>query len=202
MIIINELLLDIKIYLLVIIVFYILLKVKKYIDICKCYKNNRSYKEDSLIKKGQEGEVKVLNILDKFLLGGRLFHNVYIPIGNGKRTGIDLILVNYYGIFVIESKNWTGSVIGLENDEKWIQEIDGNTYYRVNPCTQNDAHIKYLRRYLGVDRPIYYSIVVFGKESILVNKDKYGGYNSVINLDELEGEMSLLTNSELLFSYY
>ncbi|WP_409334569.1 nuclease-related domain-containing protein [Clostridium septicum] len=25
-----------------------------------------------------------------------------------KKTEIDLILVNYYGIFVIESKNWTG----------------------------------------------------------------------------------------------
>lgn len=47
-----------------------------------------------------------------------LFTNVKISF-KGKRTECDNIIVNNFGVFIIEVKNYSGSLSGNENDDEW-----------------------------------------------------------------------------------
>ena len=57
-------------------------------------------------------------------------------------TQIDHIVVSRYGIFIIETKNYTGWIFGSENSERWLQTIYGNRHYFMNPIRQNYAHVR------------------------------------------------------------
>ena len=67
---------------------------------------------------------------------------VEIPKENGKTAQIDLIMINNYGIYIIESKNISGTIYGSEDDKYWtIVYANGQkniTYY--NPVLQNKVH--------------------------------------------------------------
>lgn len=49
-----------------------------------------------------------------------LFTNVKISF-KGKRTECDNIIVNNFGVFIIEVKNYSGSLSGNENDDEWVE---------------------------------------------------------------------------------
>lgn len=54
-----------------------------------------------------------LTIFDLELLkvkgyNGNILHNLYIPYNNGKTSEIDILFITKKGIFVIESKNYSG----------------------------------------------------------------------------------------------
>ena len=50
---------------------------------------------------------------------GKILFNLYIPTADGKYTQVDILFISPKGIFVIESKNYSGTIIGNEYDEKW-----------------------------------------------------------------------------------
>lgn len=50
---------------------------------------------------------------------------------NGKTSQIDHVVVSNYGIFVIETKNYKGWILGDERSEYWTQVI----YKRKENCT-------------------------------------------------------------------
>jgi hypothetical protein len=107
-----------------------------------------------------------------FTPGKRDFlHNCYIPIENGF-TEIDLIMLHETGIYVIESKNYSGWIFGDEKQKEWTQVIAGgrtkNHFY--NPVWQNKGHIKALKTFLCdfPDLP-YYSLIVFSERCELKN---------------------------------
>lgn len=52
---------------------------------------------------------KILNAQPEYK---RVLINLYIPKDNNKTTEIDSILINKYGIFVIESKGYSGWIFG------------------------------------------------------------------------------------------
>ena len=54
------------------------------------------------------------------------------------------IVISKFGIFVIETKNYYGLIIGDKYKAKWIQYIGKNKYYFNNPIHQNYGHIKRL----------------------------------------------------------
>ena len=94
---------------------------------------------------------------------GRVLRNAYIPKKNGETSEIDVLYLTEKGIFVIESKNYSGWIFGNEKDQKWTQSLPNgqkNRFY--NPIRQNRGHIKWLRSYLGGDVPMF-SIVVFSE---------------------------------------
>lgn len=49
-----------------------------------------------------------------------LFTNVKISF-KGERTECDNIIVNNFGVFIIEVKNYSGSLSGNENDDEWVE---------------------------------------------------------------------------------
>jgi len=121
--------------------------------------------------KGYLGERKVRRILNSFR--GPEYakaHDILIP-GGRDTTQIDHVLVSKHGIFVIETKNYSGLIRGAESREIWTQEFQGqrnSSFHFYNPLMQNQIHIRalrnILRKYPGIP---YYSIVAFANGSSL-----------------------------------
>nr|WP_314229155.1 nuclease-related domain-containing protein [uncultured Kingella sp.] len=62
----------------------------------------------------------------------RPFHNLILP-SNGATTQLDHVYVSPYGIFVVETKNWTGWIFGGENQANWRQVIYHKKTHFQNP---------------------------------------------------------------------
>ena len=132
---------------------------------------------------GKSGEsliylkLKWLNVLG---YKGLILRNIYIPKGNNRYNEIDLLFITFKGLFIIESKNYTGYVYGSLQGKYWLIRLYGNInekYRLYNPIRQNDSHIKYLLKYLDSDIKTY-SLIVFSNRSRLQNipsgiKDTY-----------------------------
>lgn len=85
----------------------------------------------------------------------------------GKTSQIDHVVINQNGVFVIETKNYSGRIYGNESQTQWTQVLNyGKVKKRFySPIKQNDAHIQTIRKLLGSDILIC-SIVVFVKGNI------------------------------------
>lgn len=123
--------------------------------------------------KGISGENKIsldLDFLNLFGKNGVCLRNLYVPMRNGKTTEIDVVYITSKGIFVIESKNYSGYIFGNENQKYWTStlyagrgafgrsKVEKHKFY--NPIWQNRTHMNALRNYLG--NVEMYSFVVFG----------------------------------------
>lgn len=97
-------------------------------------------------------------------LDGKVYqrcHNVIIPSANGT-TQIDHILVSIFGIFVVETKNFSGWIFGAEGDPQWTQVFPGGNKFRFqNPLRQNYRHTKCLADYLELDHELFHPVVFF-----------------------------------------
>ena len=116
---------------------------------------------------GAEGEFLLYQELSSLEEeGAKFLFNTYLPKGNGKTTEIDIICICHQGIFVFESKDYSGWIFGSEKQKTWTQTlarkggVEKFGFY--NPVMQNKTHIKYLRSYLqrGKDLPVW-SVIVF-----------------------------------------
>lgn len=76
--------------------------------------------------------------------------NVYLPY-KGRTSEIDVIMLHEKGIFVFESKNYSGWIFGDEKSQYWTQCLNAKTRNRFyNPIMQNHTHIKALQEYLAL----------------------------------------------------
>ena len=136
---------------------------------------------------GAEGEVKIASIL-KFASGnGKILLNTYVPkINNHKEfTEIDIIYINSSGIYVIESKNYSGTIVGNDKYTQWEQRLRGenNKYRFYNPVRQNEGHIKHLQNLLyNVNKDAFHSLIVFSDHCKL----EVHSYADVINRKDLK----------------
>ncbi|MDF2504376.1 NERD domain-containing protein [Clostridium sp.] len=113
--------------------------------------------------KGFFGELFIrltLKFLDKEKY--MVINDVLIPAKDGKTAQIDHVVVSRYGIFVIETKNYSGWIFGNENSKNWTQVIYKTKNQFYNPILQNKGHVKALQNLLA-DYPDvkYIPIVVF-----------------------------------------
>ena len=124
---------------------------------------NNDYKK-VMSDKGLLGEYETYKKLKWIeMYGGKFLYNVYLPKENGTTTEMDLLLMTTKGLFVFESKNYSGAIYGKEDDKYWTQYLNKYTkesFY--NPIKQNKTHIEFLRKQLNKDIPIY-SIIVFSQ---------------------------------------
>ena len=103
---------------------------------------------------GQFGEFATEYALTNKNLDGELvvLKNIYVPT-QGKTTEIDLLMIHEKGIFVFESKNYSGWIFGSADQLNWTQSLqngDKNKFY--NPIRQNRTHIKALAAFL--EKPV------------------------------------------------
>lgn len=112
--------------------------------------------------KGRIGERVVRSVIGKDLDEETYieFHDLIIPSRSGT-TQIDHIYVSIFGIFVIETKNYTGWIFGSEKQSKWTQVVYKQKHYFQNPLRQNYAHIKALSELLKLPEEKFHSMVVF-----------------------------------------
>ncbi len=121
---------------------------------------------------GRNGEYLIYRYLKRYEgSGGKFLFNCYLPRENGQTTEIDVILVCSDGIFVFESKNYSGWIFGDENSKTWTQTLSqgrgrSNKDHFLNPIMQNNLHIKYLKKIIGEGIPIH-SVIVFSERCIL-----------------------------------
>lgn len=127
-----------------------------------------------------EGEREVAEVLKK-IKGYKLLNDILIK-NQDKTTQIDHVLIGKKGIFVIETKDFSGIIKGEEYSKVWIQIIKGYSNEFYNPIRQNYGHIKALEN-LTKRRNIFISTIVFTNKSKLeeVNTD-----TSVIQLKDLK----------------
>ncbi len=118
--------------------------------------------------KGAIGEKKISAIL--YLLDPskyKVINNVVLTNG-GKTSQIDHLVVSDFGVFVIETKNYKGWILGGENSEYWTQVIYKRKEKFYNPIRQNYGHILALKSCLREFPNIKYtSIIVFSSKAEL-----------------------------------
>ena len=117
----------------------------------------------------QFGEYSTEFALTNHNLDGELvvLKNIYIPT-QGKTTEIDVLMVHEKGIFVFESKNYSGWIFGSTDQLNWTQSLQNgekNRFY--NPIRQNRTHIKALAEYLGKPSSEFTSYIVFSERCTL-----------------------------------
>ena len=154
------------------------------------YVDNKKYKEGSYYKITKNSLFTVKNSLGKYgeyLIykhlkdyendGAKFLFNIYIPKTDETTTEIDVLMISKKGLFVFESKNYSGWIFGKDNQRFWYQTLPsgrGRSYKEkfYNPVFQNNTHIKYLKRNLGDGIPMY-SIITFSErcvfKSVIIN---------------------------------
>lgn len=73
--------------------------------------------------KGEYGEDRIYDILQKVDGYKATLPNCYLPKGNGETAEVDLIFLHESGIYVFESKNYSGWIFGSENQKYWTQSF-------------------------------------------------------------------------------
>ena len=110
-------------------------------------------------KLGEKSVAKKLKKLDKHKY--KVINDVILKTSRGT-SQIDHLVVSNYGIFVIETKNYQGWIVGSENTDNWQQIIYNKKNYFRNPIKQNYGHIKAIEENLKLNNKIkYISIIVF-----------------------------------------
>lgn len=119
-------------------------------------------KKNSHKIKGSLGEKKVSAELSKLPKNEFIILNNILLIDGALTSQIDHIVISKTGIFVIETKNYSGLIYGNENAEYWTQFIFRYKIQFRNPIKQNWSHIYALKNILTDFKNIkYVPIVVF-----------------------------------------
>lgn len=128
--------------------------------------------------KGYYGEYLVFCELYKKLPGTcKILMNLNIPVGNGKTTEIDLLLIHETGIYVFEVKHYKGTIYGKDTDATWTQyfRTTPNSHFK-NPMLQNEYHINAIKN-IFPNMPVR-SVVVFTNDDCTIKV-----VNSNANID-------------------
>lgn len=110
------------------------------------------------------GEEEVNKVLNK-IKGYKLLSDIMIK-GERGTSQIDHILIGKKGIFVIETKDYSGLIYGDEYSKYWTQIINRSSNQFYNPIRQNYGHVKSLERCIKRN-DIFISVVVFTNKSKL-----------------------------------
>ena len=92
----------------------------------------------------------------------RVFHDLYLPRADGTGlTQVDHVVISRFGVFVLETKYYTGWIFGSARQKMWTQSIFGRNRQFPNPLHQNHLHVQAVKALLGlVDRKLH-SLVFF-----------------------------------------
>lgn len=113
-------------------------------------------------QKGKRGEKLTAERLRRGLPAEyRILNDVYLPLSDGTTTQIDHVVVSQYGVFVVETKTYSGWIFGDENSREWTQSIYRKKSRFQNPMRQNYRHICALADNLGIDKSYFTGVVAF-----------------------------------------
>ncbi|MCQ2011104.1 MAG: NERD domain-containing protein [Sporolactobacillus sp.] len=117
---------------------------------------------------GSYGEYLTYKQLRPIERQGRFLFNVYLPKEDGKTTELDVVMIHKSGLYVFESKNYSGWIFGTESQRTWTQSLRAgrksikNHFY--NPIMQNASHMKHLKQCLSeYPHIVYHSFILFSE---------------------------------------
>lgn len=116
-------------------------------------------------EKGLQGEYKTIDYIRYVADDDNILHDVNISDAQGHTAQIDVVVLDYTGIYVVEVKNFANNAkVYLTNSK------DTKLYYKIkyqpsqeevmyNPVWQNRAHINHLSSYLNLSTSYFVNIV-------------------------------------------
>jgi len=109
------------------------------------------------------GERVVSSRIRKSLSAGEytVIDNLYLPIGESGTTQIDHIVVSRYGVFVIETKNYSGWIFASADSAQWTQVLYRTKNRFRNPIWQNYRHLCAISDNLGIPKSCLKGVVAF-----------------------------------------
>lgn len=119
---------------------------------------------------GLYGEYRIVNELQKIPGIHKTLVNLYIPKAKGDGlTEIDILFIHENGLYVIESKNYSGWIYGRENDYRWTQVFNnGKKFKFYNPIKQNRTHVNALQKLLSnLPTELFSSLIIFSDRCTL-----------------------------------
>lgn len=120
-------------------------------------------------KIGAEGEKSVSLVLNQLPSEYVTFNDVLLKTRKGT-SQIDHVVVSPYGIFVIETKNYSGAIRGTDSMKYWERHYPNKPMqYFYSPVFQNSGHIKALSMALGISPEYMQGIVVFTGQKVDLN---------------------------------
>lgn len=113
--------------------------------------------------KGSFGEYLIKYALANIPGYQKVLRNIYVPY-NGKTSEIGVLMIHEKGIFMFESKNYSGWIFGGLENTQWTQCLPNKQKSRFyNPIMQNKTHIKALVQFLNIDMSEVISYVIFSQ---------------------------------------
>lgn len=132
-----------------------------------CYILKKAYPK----MRGYFGEKWISEELNKLPKEYKILNNIMIKDERGTHQ-IDHLVISKYGIFVIETKNYFGTIYGSEYSPKWIQKVRNQKREFNNPIHQNYGHIKSLETLLDLPEENFISIICFSNQANIKAKTK------------------------------
>ena len=112
--------------------------------------------------KGRIGETYIVATLNADLPEDYLIlNNLYLPLPDGSTTQIDHVIVSRFGVFVIETKTYSGWIFADANSKYWTQILYQERNHFQNPLRQNYRHIYAIANLLKLHKSFFHNIVVF-----------------------------------------
>jgi hypothetical protein len=140
---------------------------------------------------GEQNIALVLRSLDKSKF--KVINNVVVQSGE-VTSQIDHIVISDFGVFVIETKNYKGWILGNEHSEYWTQVIYKRKEKLYNPIRQNLGHIRTLKKCLTEFPNLEFkSIIVFSTRADL----KVTTITDVVYTSELKKTIKQYSESKL-----
>lgn len=114
-------------------------------------------------RKGELGEYKINIQLDQLPMEYRYLSDLQVenPKAKSGYSQIDHVVLTPYGIFVIETKNYQGTIYGGKERKTWL--VNGK-FKMMNPFVQNYGHIQALKFFIDEKyHDLFISMVSFTK---------------------------------------
>ena len=131
--------------------------------------------------KGRQGERRVASILRRLGPDYKVINDLFVKLDANKDIGcqVDHLVISKYGIFVLETKNKSGFIIGSADDKNWYSETltkEGVNKEIIkmaaifhNPLKQNASHVNTLTKILDDNvKGAFVPALVFGNECEII----------------------------------
>ncbi len=86
-------------------------------------------------RRGEKLTEKELKRVGRRGFEGEILRNIYLPKENGETSEVDVVYITQKGIFVIESKNYSGWIFGDEKSQKWTMSFPNGQKNQFYGCS-------------------------------------------------------------------
>ena len=128
-----------------IILLFIVLKIRNHDKVSHHQLSEHLSKQE---RAGKQGERYFNRIIYKYLHDEDIMLS-NVKLNRGRQAELDTVIITHYGVFIFEVKNYSGVLIGKEDDDQWIQQTKYKTIKLRNPIIQLNREMDILEEYLN-----------------------------------------------------